>query len=435
MKTDFYVIISLMLFFSVGVITTSCSSDDDTTSCNSDDDSIEVKETNLSDARITETIRNEEKKATIYNIEYPSVDPFGNPATLSGSIIVGDEVDANGKKAEGTVLYNHFTVFHKSECPSKGDIAVPMLVVGSKMIAVAADYYGFGVTEDKHQAYCISRANAQASVDALLAARKLLKEKGYTWEDILFNLGYSQGGQTSMGVLRLLAEKYPDIKVTHTIAGGGPYDIGETYRQLVEKGEITMPSTVISSVLSFNEFSNLGINYADVFKENINNIIPEYILSKNYKRPDIEKAIGVTKFTDIFHSVMLDFNSDILQKLMVAFEKDNLCKNWTPRKTERITLVHNEKDGCVPYVNATKMADYLETQGFTVDRRSTSDRYVDGKVFLNNISIGDGILSPKLGAHEAGVLQFTIEFMNTSCHYLGLKNWWCYPTVKDLENF
>ena len=48
-------------------------------------------------ARITETIRNEKKKATVYNIEYPSTDPFGNPVMLSGSIIVGDEVDADDK--------------------------------------------------------------------------------------------------------------------------------------------------------------------------------------------------------------------------------------------------------------------------------------------------------------------------------------------------
>ena len=53
----------------------------------------------MPDARITETIRKDDKKATVYNIEYPSVDPFGNPVTLSGSIIIGDEVDDNDKKA------------------------------------------------------------------------------------------------------------------------------------------------------------------------------------------------------------------------------------------------------------------------------------------------------------------------------------------------
>lgn len=429
MKKSLYLLMSLMMLLFMGGVITSCSSDDD------DSNGESMNPNQLPQARITETIRKEDKKATVFNIEYSSVDPLGNPVTLSGSIIIGDEVDANDKKAEGMVLYNHITVFQKDECPSKGDLAVPLVVVGSKMIAVAADYYGFGVTEDKHQAYCISRANAQASVDALLAAQKLLKEKGYTWEDRLFNLGYSEGGQTAMGVLRLLAEKYPDIKVTHTVAGGGPYDIGETYRQLVSKGESTMPSTIISSVLSYTEFSNLDINYADVFKEDVLKKIPDYLLSKNYQRPDIEKYLGVTKMADIFQPAMFDFNSDISKKLMAAFERDNLCRDWTPRMTERISLVHNEQDGCVPYANVINMANYLEQKGFKIDRGIANDRYVDGKVFLNSISIGDGILSPKLGAHEIGALQFTIEFMIIACHYLELKEWWYRPNLKDLESF
>ena len=406
------------------------------TSCSVSDlpvDNNTPKDENL--ARITETIRNEKKKATVYNIEYPSTDPFGNPVTLSGSIIVGDEVDNNGKNAAGIVLYNHFTVFHKDECPSHGDLDVPMIVVGSNMITVAPDYYGFGVTEAKNQAYCISRANAQASVDALIAARKLLKEKGYTWGDLLFNAGYSQGGQTSIGVLRLLAEKHPDIKVTHTIAGGGPYDIGETYRQLVSKKESTMPSTVISSVLSYNEYFNLGIDYTNVFKEGVYKRITEYLLSKNYKRSELEGKLASNKLTETFLPDIFDFESALSKKFMEAFEKDNLCKGWTPRKTERITLVHNEMDGCVPYANATKMADFFEKQGFKVDRTTTDDRFVDGKVFLNNFSLGDGVLSPTLGAHEAGALQFAIEFFNTTCHYLKLDKWWYYPTAKDIEGF
>ena len=405
------------------------------TSCTVDDNPVDITETDQSQARITETIRNEKKKATIYNIEYPSTDPFGNPVTLSGSIIVGDEVDDNGKKATGMVLYNHFTVFQKDECPSHGDVGVPLVVVGSKMIAVAADYYGFGVTEGKNQAYCVSRANAQASVDALIAARQLLKEKGYSWDDLPFNAGYSQGGQTSIGVLRLLAEKYPDIKVTHTIAGGGPYDIGETYRQLVSKEESTMPSTVISSVLAYNEYHNLGIDLATVFKEDVLKGIPEYLLSKKYKRAELDGKWVSNKLADMILPDMLDFESAVSKRLMVAFEKDNLCKGWTPRKNERITLVHNELDGCVPYANATNMADFFEAQGFKVDREETDDRFVDGKVFLCNFVLEDGALSPTLGAHEAGAIQFAQEFLNVACHYLGLKDWWYFPSPEDLEGF
>ena len=46
------------------------------TSCSVSDDPVNnnlAPDENL--ARITETIRNEAKKATVYNIEYPSTDP------------------------------------------------------------------------------------------------------------------------------------------------------------------------------------------------------------------------------------------------------------------------------------------------------------------------------------------------------------------------
>ena len=232
-----------------------------------------------------------------------------------------------------------------------------------------------------------------------------------------------------MGILRLIAERYPAIKVTHTVAGGGPYDIGETYRELVSKGESTMLSTVVCSALSYNEFHNVGLSYADMFKEDIVNIIPEYILSKEHYRPEIEAALGTSQLADIFQPAMLDFNSDISQKLSSAFEKDNLCAGWMPRPTERISIVHNEKDGCVPYVNATKMADYLESKGFTVFRDNSGNRYADGSVHLYHFSYADGILFG-LGAHEAGAVFFASEFLDIAQHYLGLSGWWV--TVSEL---
>ena len=194
-------ILAAMMAVSMGMMMISCSSSDDHPEPEPERETTEIKEV-LPPARVTQTIYNATAKATIYNIEYPGVDPYGKPVTLSGVIILGDEVEKEGKQARGMVLYNHFTVYHKEQCPSQGNLDVLLKVVGSKLIAVAADYYGFGATADKNQAYCIASANAQASIDCLLAARSLLKDMGYQWGDFLFNLGYSEGGQTSMGVLR-----------------------------------------------------------------------------------------------------------------------------------------------------------------------------------------------------------------------------------------
>ena len=61
----------------------------------------------------------------------------------------------------------------------------------------------------------------------------------------------------------------------------------------------------------------------------------------------------------------------------------------------------------------------------------------DGRVNLYS----DSILSraPELldfeGAHEAGAIQFAQEFLNVTCHYLGLEDWWYFPSAEDIEGF
>ena len=414
-----------MMAVSSATMITSCTVEDNPSS-----EPVVEPEPQVPAARITETIRKEEAKATVYNFEYPSVDPYGNPVTLSGSIVVGDEVEADSKQAAGMVLYNHFTVFQKDQCPSLGDLGIILKVVGSKLIAVAPDYYGFGVTGDKNQAYCMSRTNAQSSVDALLAARQLLKEKGYKWGDFLFNLGYSEGGQTAMGVVRLVAEKYPDIKITHTVAGAGPYDIGETYRQLVSSGETSMPSTVISTLLAYNEYNELDVDNNEMFLDPILDNILIYLLSKDYKRDDLEGKLASYKIADWINPILFDFNSDLSLKFMEVFEKDNLSKGWKPRGDERISLVHNTLDACVPYANTTQMAEFFKQAGFTVDEGRTEDRYVDGKVFVYSVNVP--ALSEKTGTHEAGAIAFVAELVIVVCHYLDIKPWFSL-TAEELE--
>lgn len=425
MKKKLILWLAAVIAVSSATMITSCTVEDNPSS-----EPVVEPESQVPAARITETIRKEEAKATVYNFEYPSVDPYGNPVTLSGSIIVGDEVEADSKQASGMVLYNHFTVFQKDECPSRGDLGIVLKVVGSKLIAVAPDYYGFGVTGDKNQAYCMSRTNAQSSVDALLAARQLLKEKGYKWGDFLFNLGYSEGGQTAMGVVRLVAEKYPDIKITHTVAGAGPYDIGETYRQLVSSGETSMPSTVISTLLAYNEYNELDVDNNEMFLDPILDNILIYLLSKDYKRDDLEGKLASYKIADWINPILFDFNSDLSLKFMEVFEKDNLSKGWKPRGDERISLVHNKLDACVPYANTTQMAEFFKQAGFTVDEGRTEDRYVDGKVFVYSVNVP--ALSEKTGTHEAGAIAFVAELVIVVCHYLDIKPWFSL-TAEELE--
>lgn len=379
------------------------------TSCSSDDPE-ETKEIPLvTEARVYETVRYDKDHTTAYNFEYPSTDPFGKPVMLSGTITVGDEVNAENP-ARGLLLYNHFTVYRADQCPTKGDLDVQKAITGSGLITISADYYGFGITEDKQQAYCISGVNAQASVDALLAAKKLLPTLGYTWDDnVLFNAGYSQGGQTSMGVVRLIDQKYPNLHITWTFAGGGSYDIPETYRQMIKSDTSGMPSTVISVLLAYNEYFELGIPREQIFKEPVLSNIDEWVLSKKYSRTSIDNLVGSLSVSQFATPEMLDLNSSLSQKYMAALEKDNLCKGWRPRAENRILLVHNTKDITVPVENTENLYRFLIEQGVPQDNISYK---------VSNMGSLSG--TP---AHEMGAVFFAIHAITLVCDELNIKPW------------
>lgn len=386
------------------------------TSCSNDDDSAPVEKTLPQELRVTSMSHVDESKMTVINFEYPSTDPFGKPATLSGTITIGDEVNADSP-ARGLLLYNHYTVFRADQCPSKGDLTVQKFICGSGLITISADYYGFGSTEDKHQAYCISNANAQASVDALLGAKQLLPTLGYSWDDdILFNIGYSQGGQTSMGVVRLIDEKYPDLHITYTFAGGGSYDIPETYRQFIQSGESDMPSSVISVLLAYNEYFNLGIPYSEIFLEPVLSNIDEWILSKKYTSSEIDFMIGYGQLADFATPTILNLESDLSKHFFEVLDKDNLCKGWAPRKDEKIILVHHEKDMTVPAANTVNMANFLKAQG----------------VENLKVQVADFGLLYGLPAHESGAINFAMTSVNEIRKILEIPLWF---KLEDLHLF
>ena len=60
-----------------------------------------------------------------YVFNYPSVDPFGKPCTLSGTITVNKSLISEGKPFHGILLYNHFTIYATTQAPSRGAVEFP----------------------------------------------------------------------------------------------------------------------------------------------------------------------------------------------------------------------------------------------------------------------------------------------------------------------
>lgn len=201
-----------------------------------------------------------------YVFNYPSVDPFGNPCTLSGTITVDKSLIKDNRPFNGILLYNHFTIYATTQAPSRGAIEFPTGAALTDFIVVAPDYYGFGITEKEPQAYCISRANGRASLDAYLAAKRIIEDLKVKKGDDFIIAGYSEGAQTTIGVLREISERHPEIKVKRAFAGDGPYDINSMY-DAITKGYTEMPSTVCNVLYAFNHFFRLGYDIHDYLKD------------------------------------------------------------------------------------------------------------------------------------------------------------------------
>ena len=296
-----------------------------------------------------------------YVFNYPSIDPFGNPCTLSGTITVDKSLIKANKPFNGILLYNHFTIYATTQAPSRGAIEFPTGAALTHFIVVAPDYYGFGITEKEPQAYCISRANGRASLDAYLAAKRLIEDLKIKKKDDFIVAGYSEGGQTTMSVLREISERHPEIKVKRAFAGDGPYDINSMY-DAMSKGETEMPSTVCNVLYAFNHFFRLGYDIHDYLKDPVASNFDEWFLSKKYKRLALDEELIKTKKTsDLCTAAVLDVNSSISLRFKEAFSKDALTSGWTPRSDFDVMLFHDTKDDVVPVENFYAMKQFLET--------------------------------------------------------------------------
>ena len=312
-----------------------------------------------------------------YVFNYPSVDPFGNPCTLSGTITVDKTLLEKNKPYNGIMLYNHFTIYETTQAPSRGAIEFPTGAALTEFIVVAPDYYGFGITEKQPQAYCISRANGRAALDAYLAAKRLIEDLNVKKGDDFIIVGYSEGGQTTMGVLREISERHPEIKVKRAFAGDGPYDINSMY-DAIAQGYTEMPSTVCNVLWAYNHFFHLGYDIHDYLKDPVAKNFDQWFLSKQNKRIPLDEELIKTKQTsDFCTEAVLDSNSPLSQRFKEAFSQDALTSGWTPRSDFDIMLYHDTKDDVVPVANYYAMKKFLDdnnikTEGFVGDYSGTA---------------------------------------------------------------
>ena len=210
--------------------------------------------------------------------------PVGDEKVPASGIVLGKKSILDGKeKAKGVILYNHGTQFAQIETPS-GGFDINGIFVLDGFVLVAADFYGFGATQQEPQAY-LTYYNAITALEMLNAA-----VHDYGLEGLpQYVFGHSEGGMTSAAVAQEWSANgsaYPKVNLTRVYAVNGPYDIHHTFSEFRDLdyapgiiGGLALASISYNMILGEDLYKNfVGL----VKNNNGENRAEKYLVSGNY---------------------------------------------------------------------------------------------------------------------------------------------------------
>ena len=316
--------------------------------------------------------------ASAISYTYISADPQGNPVELSAVLYIPDSA-LKGLKLTGISLTNHGTIASNAECPTK-KTQFEGAIAWKNYAVVMPDYYGFGATSDRPQAYLDAETTARGNIDAYIAAVQLLKDRNVTIPDKLYSFGYSQGGFNSMANLKYVSE-HPELGIhfEKVLCGGSPFDVELTWNAYTQGTFRNAIGFVPLTLVSINESQRLSIDYGTLFKGALLENWREWILSKKYNLSTINEKLGsTTTLADILHEDIMAGRGDSYSRILDVCRRYSLTSGWTPPSGTKIILFHSSGDDTVPYDNLGAMKTFLD--GVAPDCYSTLEGPYGGHV-------------------------------------------------------
>jgi hypothetical protein len=350
---------------------------------------------------------------------YPSVDPQGEPTTLSATMIVPKEIWDGEQKSDGIILSNRFTATVHTRVPTAGFLLIDGFYLTCSLnlnyILVSSDFYGFGATARYPQAFCQGSTNGYASIHALLEARKLLDKQSIDQGPFLFNIGYSGGGFDCMATQKVRDMEYRDeVWFDKSFAGGGPYDLDASYRAYVNDDLTDFMVGVALTVSSTNECQKLGLDYSDLFVPAVGRNIPEWVLTKHHDEFWINDQIGAegSHMADLLGPKYRDLNTPESQAFMEVLREQSLTTGWKPDPTQKIYLQHSRDDNYVPYAGAKPLLEFLLANGYK------------NNIYAGRTNLQSNFVFKKLN-HLEGAVIYILETL------FALKAW---PTIYNTDH-
>lgn len=365
--------------------------------------------------------------------EYPSTDAEGQPVTISGVIMIPQNILDGSVPCDGVIMYNHFTIGSPEDAPSKGGeglTAISAMLsnpLKPNYIVVASDYIGYGSSISHDVSYICGDTNGRNCLDGLLAAQQLMEDRDIPQGKYLFNMGYSQGGTESMYAARLTdtEEKYKGIRFDKTFSGGGALDFEKIFKIYIERDACEDLADVVLMIISVNENYHLGIPYEAIFKEPMASKALEYFKTKEKR---IVSEIGVTSIdsiSEVLQPEFMDLSSEYASKFMAKLKDISITEGWEPDVTKNYYLAHSRHDNYVPIQSGRGMIPWMREKGFTPS-------IVPGKTSLQTCTV---IFKLK---HQQAAIVWAIQTFAAIqfwpvLYYEGEQNRYFHDIVKDMN--
>lgn len=307
--------------------------------------------------------------ATYYRITYTSKDAKGSLDTLSGLLVVPD----NLKFEYAKLVYQHGTSACKQCVPSNYGInggdegELGLLFAGLGFIAILPDYVGMGDGRG-FQTYVHNETIVSATTDMIAAAEEWANKNAVFYNDQLFITGYSQGGYASMALHKHL-ESISD-GVTAAAHLSGPYSLSGVMRDLIfSEKEYFYPSYIPNTILGFQEvYGNIYTELSDFFKPEYVTDIEKYyngnisLLTLNTRliaalKNNTGASVGARIIRDDVKNAIQSDPNHVVNKIL----RENDVYDWSPKAPTKI--FYCKADDQVPYENSLVAKDVMTSNG------------------------------------------------------------------------
>jgi len=211
----------------------------------------------------------------MYTITYDTPNFDGTMVVASGLVIIPDPA----VQKYPLVSFQHGTMVKREEAPSFPETCdyVPYLRqfagTGARSVVAMPDYIGMGHSPVRHP-FAHADSEASACRDLLRASRALCALLGVQLNSKLFLTGYSQGGQVTMALHRLLERDYADeFSVTASAPGGGPYDQIACWNYGLQHPTRLWVMVATYMLVSYNRIYGLSKNLGEIFTRQYSNYV------------------------------------------------------------------------------------------------------------------------------------------------------------------